>query len=52
MTVLAWHEARQTYISCGDVAQAEMMEVIGRARVASTSWPPRFFVAMLKTDLN
>ncbi|MHC4696393.1 MAG: anti-sigma factor family protein [Planctomycetota bacterium] len=50
--VLAWHEAEQTYISCGDVGRTRILDMMGRVRVGRGPPAPRFWVAMLSPGRN
>ncbi len=51
-TVLAWHDAGQTYIACGEVDEARMKEMMGHVRVADVASVQGFFIGMIGTRCN
>lgn len=51
-TVLAWHDAAQTYISCGEVDETRMKEMMGHVRIADVASVRGYFLGMIGTRCN
>lgn len=52
LTVVAWHQAAQTYVTCGDVEPTQMVGMLEHVQVALQQTSPTFVLAMLDIDRN